>query len=143
MSPLNKNVQQCPKLQAIFSAFPSFLDSNSISVHWPLKLDAMKSLFCTLKQDSIHILHILIKQYAIHTYTLYFCISPPGAVIGFVRDYEVTEGVNRTVSVAIRLLDGELGRSVMVRVFTVNGTARGEQIKVQIQGFSLHYELSF
>ena len=36
------------------------------------------------------------------------------------------EGVNRTVSVEIALLDGMLARDVMVRVFTVDDSAVGE-----------------
>ncbi len=52
------------------------------------------------------------------------------AVIGFEQDYNVTEGIDGTVEVGIRVLSGELGRSVVVRVFTgsseftVNNIAR-------------------
>ena len=47
------------------------------------------------------------------------------ARIGFLQDYEVTEGVNNTVSVEIGLLDGALGRNVEVSVFTFNDSASG------------------
>ncbi len=47
------------------------------------------------------------------------------AVIGFVENYDVTEGSDNTVSVEIQLLSGELERSVEVRVFTVNDSAQG------------------
>ena len=52
-------------------------------------------------------------------------IDNDAAIIGFVGDYRVTEGINSSVSVPIRVLDGQLGRSVMVRVFTVDGSAQG------------------
>ena len=47
------------------------------------------------------------------------------AVIGFFQDYIVTEGVNFTVDVDIQLLSGELGRDVVVRVFTDPESAQG------------------
>ncbi len=49
---------------------------------------------------------------------------PLDAVIGFERDYSVIEGINGTVEVGIRVLSGELGRSVVVRVFTASNTAQ-------------------
>ena len=45
------------------------------------------------------------------------------AVIGFVRDYEVVEGVNLTVAVRIALLQGMLGRDIVVNVYTGNDSA--------------------
>ena len=48
------------------------------------------------------------------------------AVIGFLQDYVVTEGVNFTVDVDIQLLSGELGRDVIVRVLTDPDSARGK-----------------
>ena len=42
------------------------------------------------------------------------------------QNYRVTEGVNDSVSVEIRVLTGMLGRPVMVRVFTVNDSALGK-----------------
>ena len=47
-------------------------------------------------------------------------------VVGFLQDYVVTEGVNFTVDVDIQLLSGELGRDVIVRVFTDPDSARGK-----------------
>ena len=37
----------------------------------------------------------------------------------------MVEGVNLTVNVDIELLSGELGREVVIRVFTINDTAQG------------------
>lgn len=47
------------------------------------------------------------------------------AIIGFVQDYVVVEGVNQIVSVEILLISGILGRSVEVLVATADGTAQG------------------
>jgi hypothetical protein len=50
---------------------------------------------------------------------------PAAARIGFVQDYTITEGINSSVSVEIQVLEGGLGRSVEVAVFTVNDSAAG------------------
>ncbi len=57
------------------------------------------------------------------TFQLWFVFA--AAVIGFVEDYEIAEGVDLTVSVAIELLEGELERPVTIRVFTMSGSAQG------------------
>ncbi len=50
------------------------------------------------------------------------------AVIGFLRDYTVTEGVDFMVDVEIAVLSGELGRPVAVDVITLSdGSAEGKQ----------------
>ena len=52
-------------------------------------------------------------------------VDNDAAIIGFVDDYRVTEGVDLSVTVPIRVLAGQLGRSVMVRVFAMDGSAGG------------------
>ena len=46
-------------------------------------------------------------------------------IVGFIEEYEVTEGTNFTVDIVFRLLEGELGRDVEVLLFTGNNTALG------------------
>ena len=48
------------------------------------------------------------------------------AVIGFLQDYIVIEGVNSTVDVDIQLLSRELGRDVVVKVLTDPDSAQGK-----------------
>ena len=50
--------------------------------------------------------------------------------IGFLQDYEVTEGINSTVTVEIALLDGELSRDAVVNfaVFTSSDSASGMDV---------------
>ena len=52
-------------------------------------------------------------------------VDNDAAIIGFVDDYRVIEGVDFSVSVPILVLEGQLGRSVVVRVFTIIGSAEG------------------
>ena len=48
------------------------------------------------------------------------------AVIGFaLQAYEVVEGISENVSIDIQVLSGELGRSVLITIFTADGSAYG------------------
>ena len=49
-------------------------------------------------------------------------------IIGFVDNFQVIESVHLNVSIPIHVLEGQLGRSVMVRVFTRNGSAEGRSM---------------
>ena len=64
--------------------------------------------------------------YLCYVYTIETINFSSAAVIGFLQDYVVTEGVNFTVDVDIQLLLGELGRDVVVRVLTDPDSACGK-----------------
>ena len=66
-----------------------------------------------------------------------------GAVIGFVRDYEVVEGVNLTVGVRIALLQGMLGRDILVNVYTGNNSALCKGDTVQCRNLYINIASSF
>ena len=55
-------------------------------------------------------------------------IDNDNVVIGFPGNYEVIEGVNRTVTIELVVLSGTLGREVVVSVSTADGSAIGKCI---------------
>ena len=64
----------------------------------------------------------------------WFYLLLPVVVIGFVPDnYTVTEGVDGFVNLTVELLDGELGRDVVVEVDIVpGGTATSKSYHIHI-----------
>ena len=49
-------------------------------------------------------------------------------VIGFLDNYEVTEGVNSTVTVELEVLSGILAREVVISVSTQDNSANGKYV---------------
>lgn len=57
-------------------------------------------------------------------------LDDDNVLIGFLSDYEVTEGVNNTVTIELAVLLGTLGRDIEVSVSTLDGSAEGEYVCV-------------